>query len=114
MMIETSSFGAITVAGIVYTKDLLLFPDRVVPGWWRREGHVLVIEDLEEVLAFNPEIVVVGTGVFGALKVSGEVFSALEGREIQVDVSRTGKAVGRFNELIDKGCRVAGAFHLTC
>jgi hypothetical protein len=28
----------------------MVLPERVVPGWWRKHGHKLVLEDLDQVL----------------------------------------------------------------
>jgi hypothetical protein len=47
--LEDYSFGRIVVDGDEHTRDLIVLPDRVVANWWRREGHSLVIEDLEQV-----------------------------------------------------------------
>lgn len=48
--LEDYSFGRLTVDGDEHTRDLIVLPRRVVANWWRREGHSLVLEDLEEVL----------------------------------------------------------------
>ena len=37
--VESYSFARIVVDGTQYTRDLILFPDRVEDNWWRREGH---------------------------------------------------------------------------
>jgi hypothetical protein len=42
-------FGRIKVDGAEHTRDLIVLPDRVVGNWWRRDGHSLVIDDLEAV-----------------------------------------------------------------
>jgi hypothetical protein len=48
--LEDYRFGHVVVDGEVHERDLIVLPDRVVGGWWRREGHELVLEDLEDVL----------------------------------------------------------------
>ena len=69
MKIENYSFGKITINGEIYTSDVIIYPERVDPAWWRKEGHTLHIEDLQDVLNANPAVVVVGTGFFGIMKV---------------------------------------------
>jgi hypothetical protein len=48
--LEDYSFGRLTVDGQEHTRDLIVLPDRVVGNWWRREGHALAMEDLDDVL----------------------------------------------------------------
>jgi hypothetical protein len=48
--IEEYEFGRVLVDGEVHRQDVIVLPGRVVAAWWRREGHGLVLEDLQEVL----------------------------------------------------------------
>jgi hypothetical protein len=66
--LEDYSFGRLTVDGQEHTQDLIVLPDRVVSGWWRREGHSLAIEDLDEVLDELPAQLVLGVGAHGRLR----------------------------------------------
>ena len=43
-MIDSYSFGEITVDGTGYRSDVILFPQRVVADWWRESGHRLVLK----------------------------------------------------------------------
>jgi hypothetical protein len=46
-MIQSTSFGTMTIDGRTYTSDLFIFPDGTVKdGWWRRRGHVLGVDDI--------------------------------------------------------------------
>ncbi|RLI30667.1 hypothetical protein DRO48_02760, partial [Candidatus Bathyarchaeota archaeon] len=45
--IEAYGFGYIVVDGKRYTSDVIIFPDRVMDGWWRKEGHRLYVDDLK-------------------------------------------------------------------
>jgi hypothetical protein len=54
-------FGRVTIDGRAETRDVIALPERVVRGWWRKEGHRLVLEDLDEVLDELPERLLVGT-----------------------------------------------------
>lgn len=44
-----------TLSSTHHSRDVILLPDRVVPEWWRKEGHSLVLEDLDEVIDELPE-----------------------------------------------------------
>jgi hypothetical protein len=59
--IDHYEFGRIVIDGREETRDLIILPDRVVRDWWRQEGHVLVVDDLGEVLDELPTHLVVGT-----------------------------------------------------
>ena len=85
------------------------------PNWWRREGHEVCLDDIKDVLEREkPEVLVVGTGYYGIVKVLDDLRSYLKERGIGLIEARTGEAWRKFNELLDKGVRVLGAFHLTC
>ncbi|MDH7607083.1 MAG: Mth938-like domain-containing protein [Candidatus Bathyarchaeota archaeon] len=115
-LIDSYDFGVIVVDGKRYTSDLIVFPEKVVSGWWRKEGHKLYIEDLKEVFSHTPlpEVLVVGTGYSGLVKVLPEVEKALKEHGIKLVVQPTVEAYKTFNELLKAGRLVAGAFHLTC
>ena len=113
-MIERYGFGIVVISGKTYTSDVLVFPDRVKSGWWRKEGHKLFIEDLREVLDENPEFLVVGTGYYGLMKVSRDVEDFLAEHGIKLIVDSTREACKVFNELLRSGKKVVAALHLTC
>ncbi|MCM8776566.1 MAG: MTH938/NDUFAF3 family protein [Candidatus Omnitrophica bacterium] len=114
MKIEAYSFGSITVDGKIYDKDLIVFPDRVLPNWRRKEGHALSIDDLREVLEFEPEVLVIGCGWSSCMKILRAADQFLEDKHIRVIAKSTGEACPIFNQELDRGGKVAGAFHLTC
>jgi hypothetical protein len=113
MKIEHYSFGKITIDGHTYTSDVIIYPGRVDASWWREEGHSLHVSDLTDVINAKPEILIVGTGFTGLMRVPRETLTHLESKGIEVYVKRTSKAVEMFNELQGNKVVVA-AFHLTC
>jgi hypothetical protein len=74
--IEHYAFGTITINARTYRSDVIILPDRIVPDWWRKDGHSLALEDLAEVLADPPETLIVGTGASGAMAVPEETSSS--------------------------------------
>jgi hypothetical protein len=115
MHIDSYSFGSIQIDGRDYSRDVILLGDEVKGPWWREAGgHVYAVEDFNEVLAAAPEVVVLGTGYFGRVKVLDETLTALAEAGSEIVVERTGAAVGAFNRFADEGRDVAAALHLTC
>jgi hypothetical protein len=110
--LENYSFGRITVDGEEHRRDVIVLPDRVVGDWWRRDGHSLVIEDLDDVLDELPERLIVGCGHDGRLRPDPAVVEALRARGVEVEAMPTTQAVERYGELDPK--HAAAALHLTC
>ncbi len=112
-MIESYGFGRMVVDGKKYSSDLIIYPDKVSSGWWRKEGHSLAVEDLAEVFAYGPEVLVVGTGYSGMMKLPDATRKLAADKGIELVAERTGKAYRSFNDL-SRAKKVVGAFHLTC
>jgi hypothetical protein len=110
--LDDYSFGRVSVDGCEHTRDLIVLPDRLVTNWWRRDGHSLTIEDLEDVLDELPERLIVGVGAYERLRPDPGVISELERRGVSVECLRTDAAVHRYSELDAQ--RTAAALHLTC
>lgn len=113
-MIEKTIFGSIQIDGKTYTTDVLIYPDgRVVDRWWRRHGHRLALEDLEDLLSAEPDIIVIGAGVYGRVQPEPGLNKALQQRGVQLVMDPTAEAADRFNDLYAEHKTAAG-FHLTC
>jgi hypothetical protein len=113
MKIQHYSFGRITIDGKTYTSDVIIYPDRINSSWWRKEGHFLQMDDLKDVIDTRPEVIIIGTGYSGIMKVSEDVINKFKSMKIDVHVARTTDAVNLFNELSGKRKTVA-CLHLTC
>jgi hypothetical protein len=114
MIIEKYSFGSITVDSKEYTKDVIIFPDKVLCPWWREEGHSLSLEDLKEVIKLNPAILIIGTGAYGAMDVPEETLEILKEQNIETLTAKTAAAVEIYNEYIQKNKNIIACLHLTC
>jgi len=114
MRIDSYSFGVMKIGGTEYTEDLIVFPDKVKSRWWRKEGHSLAIEDLDDVLEFKPEVLVIGKGASELMDVPASTKKTLQEHGMDVIADNTSRAWSIFNEQIEKGKKVVGAFHLTC
>jgi hypothetical protein len=114
MHIDSYRFGEMIIDGAHFRSDLILFPDKILAHWWRREDHVLCVQDIDAVISFHPELVIIGTGAQGRMKISRETQQALAEKNIMCSASRTDQAAVFFNKAIEHKRRAAGAFHLTC
>ena len=112
-MIEAYSFGSIEVRGKEYQTDLVIYPDRIDGSWWRKEGHSLCVDDIRAVLDYQPEILIVGQGKPGLMKIPRDVRDTIEKRGIELFTAPTEKAVEKYNEVCSERKTVA-ALHLTC
>ena len=110
--LENYSFGRITVDGSEETRDVIVLPERVVRNWWRRDGHALVLDDLDAVLDELPARLIVGTGAQSQMKPDPDALAQLRERGIEVEVLPTDEAVDRYRSL--NPAETAAALHLTC
>jgi hypothetical protein len=110
--LENYSFGSVTVDGAEETRDVIVLPERVVRNWWRRDGHALVLDDLEAVLDELPTRLIVGTGAQSQMKPDPDALAQLRERGIEVEVLPTDEAVRRYASL--NPAETAAALHLTC
>ncbi len=114
MKIEKYEFGVIKVNGRIYYQDIKIAGRQIFPNWWRKEGHFLYKEDIEDILKFSPHYLVIGTGAYGAMAVDKNLVDYLSQNNIQYYILTTDKAVKKFNQLLEEGKKGAGCFHLTC
>ncbi|MEM2904548.1 MAG: Mth938-like domain-containing protein [Candidatus Bathyarchaeia archaeon] len=112
-MIDSYSFGRVVVDGKAYTRDLIILPDRVLEGWRRREGHRVEPADLREAFAEKLEMLIVGTGYYGFMKVPAETSDWVKSRGVKLVVAKTAEACRTYNSLSRSG-KAAAALHLTC
>ena len=113
-MIDNYSFGKIVINGQVYTGDLKIVKGKVSSGWWRKSGHSVSVDDVTDILAAKPDILILGKGNPGLMKSEAALRKALNADKIELIEQNTSKAVQTFNRLTEEGKDVAAGFHLTC
>ena len=111
--IQAYRFGRIEIDEAVYNRDVVIFPDSVRSNWRRRDGHNLELGDLDEVLKAEPEVIILGRGMLGRLKIPEDVRSSINARGIELLMQRTERACRTYNELRGRQ-RVIAALHLSC
>ncbi len=112
-IIDSYRFGKIVINGREHSSDVIIFPDRVQSDWRRNKSHELSLTGITGVITENPDVLVVGTGASGLMKVLPEVQREAEAHNIQLIVQPTGEACEIYNQLCHSQ-RVIAALHLTC
>ncbi len=113
MKVEKYSFGRISINGKAYISDVIIYPGKVDSSWWRREGHCLHLEDLAKVIDERPELIVIGTGFYGVMQVSGTLIRELTAKGIEVHVATTADAIKFYNDISERK-RAIACLHVTC
>lgn len=116
LKINSYQFGEIQIDEKIYTSDVIIFPDHVQANWWRKEGHRLVSEDLNTILIHKPtiDLLFIGTGAYGAMKIPRSVIKHLHGLGIETISGVTKEICEKHNRLGDAKTKFATALHLTC
>ncbi|MBN1536545.1 MAG: hypothetical protein JW908_07420 [Anaerolineales bacterium] len=95
-------------------KDICIVGEKVT-SWKERKGHKLNIDMITGVLNKNVDVLVLGVGVYGALKCKNKVIKEIKKTGIlEVYVLKTPDACKKYNELYREGMRVALLAHGTC
>ena len=113
IMITAYSFGTICINGTWHRRDLRISGETIHPDWWRKRGHACDIEDVEELLAGAPDILILGQGTPGMMHATPELRQYLRQQGIKLIEQSTAEAITTFNDLYRQKNIVAG-FHLTC
>jgi hypothetical protein len=121
--IKSYRFGCIVIDGETHTKDVIILPDRVIGNWWRQEGHSLHPGDLADIVdlcgsavavsAIRPQVLIIGQGAYGRMRVTSEAQEALQAAGIELIIQPTKEACQTYNRLRERRM-VAAALHLTC
>jgi len=111
--IDSYRFGEIVINGKKYSSDVIIFPDKVRENWRRKVGHELRLDDITDVIDENPEVLLVGTGASGMMKVMPEVEKSTQAHGIKLIAEPTKEACDIYNQLCQSSKLVA-AFHVTC
>ena len=113
-MITEFSFGRIVVEGQTCNNDIKIVQGKLVPDWWRQSGHSVEIDDVQDILDSDSEILVIGKGQPGYMRITDSLRRHLEKNNIQLIDEPTSDAIQTFNRLYTEGNRVSGGFHVGC
>ena len=119
--IERFEWGRFEISGQVHDadgrgvgKDICIVGGEVRP-WAERKGHRLTTKMVKLALRPDVEILVIGNGVNGAIKVTRKTRQAIAAAGIEVlMIEKTPRACEIFNQLARQGKAVALLAHGTC
>jgi hypothetical protein len=114
IMITDFSFGRIVANGQTCNNDIKIVQGTLVPDWWRKSGHSVEIEDLQDALDTDPEFIVIGQGQPGYMRITDSLREHLAEKNVKLIEEPTPLAIETFNRLFKEGRRVAGGFHVGC
>jgi len=116
--IGRTSFGSITIAGEVFERDVIIRLDGRVKKRKKKlskaiygTSHVISLDEARHVYEEGAELLIVGTGQHGLVKLSEEADDYFKHKGCRVELLPTPEAIRVWNEA--EGA-VIGLFHVTC
>jgi uncharacterized protein len=91
--------------------SFVLAPDRLIEDWRAHEAKALAPEDMEPLLALEPEVILLGTGATQVFPPAVTLAACLS-RNVGVEVMTNAAAARTFNVLAGEGRRVVAGFLL--
>lgn len=110
--IDFTKFGEVSINGKIYYSDMLVCWDGKIE--FRVKKHIFDMDDFIALLKMKPEVIVIGTGQTGIVKISDEVRQTAEDKKIKLYVDPSPKAVDMFNGLVAQGKKAIALIHTTC
>jgi uncharacterized protein len=110
-VVTASGSGWVRVGQVEYRQNLVLLPDAIVEGWAPDGFSALTERDFSSLLAYEPELVLLGTGARQQFP-HPKLLQALAAAHVSVEAMDTRAACRTFNILIAEGRRVAAALVL--
>ena len=109
-MIESYKFGKYVIDGAVYEYDIKIINNKI-KKW---HNHNMGKEDILDLIEAKPELIIIGTGAYGVIKVSEEIRELIKSKGIKLIIEKTKQACEEYNKAKEKGIKVAAIFHGTC
>ncbi len=113
-MIDSTRFGSITIDGKTYDSDVVVTWEGRVKEARTEVRHEIGESDFLKLLFERSDIVVIGTGQYGDMKVSEDVRKFAKDKKVRLVVKPTPEAINRFNIFVGNGKRVVAYMHVTC
>jgi len=114
VMINSTKFGSIMVGNKKYDNDVFVSYRDTVKEGETNSRHLISKKELDLLLADKPDVIVLGTGQEGCMKISPDSSELAKNRGIEIVESKTPDAIKKFNHLYASGRKVVGYMHVTC
>jgi uncharacterized protein len=109
--IRRVSGTAIVIGDQSFTETIALTPDGLIDDFAAPSLEELAIADLEVLLRYEPELVILGTGERSVFP-PRELTFAFARRRVGLEVMNTGAAARTFNVLAGEGRRLAAILYI--
>ena len=97
--------GRLSINKEIYTRSLILTPETLEPDWPPQSLADLAMQHIEQLLEYDPEIVLLGTGSTLVFP-TDEILVAVQQSRIGIEVMDTGAACRCYNVLVSEERRV--------
>ena len=114
VMISSTKFGSIMVGNKKYDNDVFVSYKDTVKEGETNSRHLISKKELDLLLVDKPDVIVLGTGQEGCMKISPDSSELAKNRRIEIVESKTPDAIKKFNQLYASGRKVVGYMHVTC
>ena len=117
-VINSTSFGSITVDGNSYDHDIIITLEGKVKKRKKKlskaiygSSHTISLDEIKYTYQDKSEGIVIGSGQYGVAKLSDEASEFLRSKECQAVLKQTPEAILAWNNTVGKWI---GLFHITC
>jgi hypothetical protein len=109
--INSFRFGSLTINNKTYDTDMVVSWDgELIP---RESSHTISKEELMDMLVKGPEVILIGTGTAGCLKIDREIEDLAQGNNVEIVAKKTAEAVDEFNKK-SRSKKIVAMLHVTC
>lgn len=109
--INSTEFGSVTINNKKYQHDVIITAEGEVQSIKTEVRHLISEKEFYLLLKGNPEIILIGSGQYNALRVDEKVKDLAHKKGVKIIILKTPEAVKKFNEL---NKRVSAYIHVTC
>ena len=117
-IINSTSFGSITIAGEMFENDVVIRLHGEVKKRKKKlskaifgTSHIISLDEAKDVYEKGAEKIIIGTGQTGLVKLSEEAANYFTIKKCQVQMLPTPEAIRAWNEAYGE---MIGLFHVTC
>jgi uncharacterized protein len=96
----------VLIGGTSYTTSLVVTSEEILPDWAPQYLKHMTVDDLEIIVALNPELILIGTGDTQLFPESA-ILKVIARLGIGIDFMDTRAACRTYNVLVAEGRRVA-------
>ncbi len=119
VLIDSLNFGVITIGGTKYwMRDVVIFPNGTVRRRrfvrWLATHHKYAKEDIADLVSAGAQIIVVGTGVFSSVRLTGDIRDCANDKICEIIDLPSRHAIEKINEQRSFGERTGALIHLLC